>query len=547
MRPAASKLSKYFIPAILTAILIVFGVSTRGFQVAAIICLFILLILIRFLFKDPTRSIRNISVQSMVMAAVTFLVQALVLATGGFYSQFIVTIHLVTLGVGFFEGMTSSTAFLSGTVIALILHLRFDDTIVYIFQDDPWTVVLYILSFIAMLPVIYQLIDQYQLKNKIVGFLSNQIQVNTKRESSILHGLQEMVVVLNPKLQILSVNQPVRTLLNKENKDMLFRSVFEVLPIQDMRGDVLNEESLGIERIKRDKAARIMTGFVLKPLDSKHQAKVDMQVRPVVNPAGEIEQIVLVINESTGTATNPKQHPYSDEFSLLHSDRFENAITLMHKRGLPELDRELRLLKRSSDDLMLLYILEDQTIQEQATVHNMVTVGKNVIEILKPLAQTFGVEVTFAEEKLQRSAKDPILPKQLMVQSRDTPSDEYNAAIDERWMGEILERLLRLAILLSASDMKGQVRVRITADEANVHMILETTFKGRIEDEELYQMNYPSLKSHTMLQYGSGAEGLIIQLISEQITGGVTYSRNESGQFIITILIPKGPDQHQER
>ena len=541
MNPGLIELIAFTASAIVTLSFTILKIPSRNSQQFIVLLMVVLL----FLFKRVLSGQSQLNKDSKLMGVLLFIcslfVQLLVFSTGGFYSPFLIVIHLFTLGVGFLMSLQASMLFLISSLIILVAQLRLDGTIRTFFASDPWSVVLYFLSFIAIIPLSQLLVRKYHLKEKISEFLSQQIQLTEMREESILQGLNDLVFVVNPEMRILSVNESVRRLLEKGNAEIIFRPLFEVLKMDDQNGVSVSRESLSIDKIIVDKSARIVDGFFLYPKTNSRPIAIAIQVRPIINLNGQVEQIVCVINEAKKVASEKdKAQKQLTQAKLNYEEKLGQFRQALQEKGFPELNQQLEVIHKTEEDLLTAIQLGQSSISENQTLTNLVGVCRKVIVKESDFSQSLGVHLNalLPESSLQPNAPDVITPKGNTIPFTAKADPGLAIPLDAEWFSLLLEKLIDIAILLSSDSLDRTVNVQLLPGEATITLTVTSSYRALIESEkqDLFRMYYGSLSKITNLKYGSGLEGFLAKAIATQINIPITVAEDQARSVVSFIM-----------
>src|SRR5471032_865197 len=101
-----------FLASAITLTFIFLHVSTRNEQIIIAFLLLILFVNVSHLITVTANKIRNRLSQFFTLFLSSFMVQLLVISSGGFYSPFLFLFHLFTLGSSLLIGNTTSLSFL---------------------------------------------------------------------------------------------------------------------------------------------------------------------------------------------------------------------------------------------------------------------------------------------------------------------------------------------------------------------------------------------------------------------------------------------------
>ena len=173
----------------------------------------------------------------------SFIVQMLVASTGGLSSPFFILFHLTAFGIDLLISSTTSLLFLASSALVLVGSMFLDGSTQSLWLQDPAATILYIISFLSVVPLVLLLTRNYNLKDTIVTLLTNQVKV----DENILAELNELVFITDRNGNILAVNDAVEETLLKAGEELLHRPLFSVLFLRDKDGTVINQENLKLD------------------------------------------------------------------------------------------------------------------------------------------------------------------------------------------------------------------------------------------------------------------------------------------------------------
>ena len=161
----------FFLASLTSLVLIYLKVPTGIFQKAIVVVLIILLLFSkRFISTRP--SIYHGLFKTFLVGLSALLVQLLVISSGAFYSPFLILLHLYTLGSSFLLRIGSALSFLVLSLIVLLSATVLNQTLLSLFKDDPGSTILYLVSFIVIIPLAQFLMSTYHLKDTISKILT---------------------------------------------------------------------------------------------------------------------------------------------------------------------------------------------------------------------------------------------------------------------------------------------------------------------------------------------------------------------------------------
>ena len=446
----------------------------------------------------------------------SLLVQLLVVSSGGFYSPFLILIHLYTLGVSFLLKIGSAISFLVFSVLVLIASTFLNQTFLSLFKQDPGSVILYLVSFIVIIPLAQFLMTTYHLKDTISKLLAEHIEIGEKREQSILRSLSELVLVTDINLKILSRNEAVeKTLI--EPGTIIGSNLLSLLHLKNENGDQATLESLSINKVLENRATHVVEGFYLETRLSK-SLKVSIQIRPVTNPAGEINQIAFIITDAR--ATSRQTHSELEKARQRHSSILQNLMQAIKNAKLPIIETQSILLAKAEEDILLAQELEDHPFKKIISYQDLAELFQQVIVKKQAFAKSLQVALQlFLPKDEVREAAYLSLKKSNLASQVLYPTD-FSVPTDPEWLKIMLEKLIDIEILLVTGQQNSSISLYLTKLESKTieaSIICSPVLINTTESQELFKQYYGSLASKTNLRFGSGLEGSIAKTLSTEL------------------------------
>lgn len=534
----------FLISSALTLGLTFYQVPNRTLQQIVVMLLVVLLVFLSRIPSQRLKPSRMNGFRLLLLFLSSFFVQLLVISSGGFYSPFLIVIHLYALGTSFLLNMEASLSFLILSLITLAANIYLNTNMRTQFYDDPWSVALFMISFIVIIPLSQILTRSYHLKDALSKMLSEYIKIEEMRQESILLGLTELIVVTDSNLKILSINNAVERALKIAAPQVVRKDLLDVLPLKDSEDKPATAKMLSIDQIMRDKAARIVGGLWLQPQASKTALQVDIQIRPVINTQGQITQIAFVIKEATRTHFSHSKHGSTEQASAKRKailNHLHQAISSGHQKEATAL---LELVAHIDDDILLYTELMDYPVKNQVIYQDITQLLKKVVEEKQLFAQSLGTKLEFVLPSEEVSEQALMGLQGTSLPSEVLPISFFSAPVSQKWFELMIEKIVELSVLLTASTVQKQVTVTMRRNSDNTFDIyIGATIQPYPLDlnKELFLEDYGGLGTTSGLRLGSGFEGVIIATISKQIGVQVgTIRRQHPPAIYFTVHMEKG-------
>lgn len=508
----------FFSTGLLSLFLNYFRLSiTTTNQVIALFLIVLLMFVSRFFtfyLKGNKSSITNL----ILLFVSSLLIQFLVISTGGFFSPFLILIHLFTLGSSFLLGLASSVSFLIFSLLMLLLHTWIDQTMLVLFMEDPWSVILYIISFIVIIPLVQLLARTYNLKDRISKLLSERIQLGKIREESIMSGLSELVFVTDRNLRIVSANEAVERTQGLPPEKIIGQYLLDVVPLVDEQGHLVSSSSFFIPKVINEKATSIIRNFNMYVKNLQRPVKVNIQLRPVVDLKGDVTQIAFIITDIKKEGSH-ELHSYLEQARVRHKTLTEELKKILV--SAPAVIQQVEMYGKAEDDLLAALEIEDHPIKKSLALYDIAQLAQQVVSAKRGFATTMGVDMQFA-----------------LISNR-SPSI-FMAFVDIKWLDLLLRKLLDIAILLAYGQAKPWVGFSLREEDRKVIVEMRTKTPPLLPQEykQLFTQYYGNLGAKTNLNLGSGLEGFIAKTIATELQIPLSVKFQED-YALFALTVPK--------
>lgn len=470
-------------------------------------------------------------------------IQALLIATGGFFSAFIIILHLYTLGMSFLFNVRSAMVFLLLSLGVLISTVVFDTQMQGLFKSDPWSFILHGISFMIIIPLAHLVVSTYQMKDALSKMLTEHLATKEMQDESIFRGIGEFVFIIDKQLKVIFANEAVKKTLELEASEVIGEDIFSVLPLESQTGIPADIKTLSINQAIADKSVHKVKGFSIVP--KKNGAKrlpVLIQIRPIFESNDKLKQIVMVL---------------TPDFDVTSNDSVDAKMLITRRTLLKaELERELvnnndiksmqhfMLLMAQIEDLLLYQDLEihGNNITEHKALLSGVDLLKSTTNNLSKLLSSFDLRVDIEEtqEELVKFATVTGLTGFSLYSYR---KQNFLISIEQYYAGLMFERIIRLFSMLNLPTEEKKIIIRAGYNDSDLPTILiaaKILPNISVSTDQLLLQNYGSLNKDPNLSVGSGLEGLLSKKIAELLNVKFTLQYSQKSGYLQAIInLPK--------
>lgn len=522
---------------------------TKNSQQAIAVLLIVILVLIGRYPKLAPNSFLQKGLRILLIAISSLIVQLLVFSTGGFFSPFLILLHLYSLGTSLILNVSSSLNFLILSMVILILDIRLNPNSLALFRDDPWSVILYLTSFVVIIPLAQVLFKTYHLKDKLAKKLGDYLQIAETREESILKGLNELVIVTDINLKIISINLMVEKIVGAASSEVIGKDFLGSFNIRDKNNKGATIKDLSVGELLSDKQTRIIKDMFLITKKRPKPIRVNIQIRPIVDTKGLISQIVFVITDTT------------EEQLTLHAD-LEPALQKLNsqKQDLKKqlisndpklINSKIELFSKSEEDLLVAQELEDHPIAKENTLSDIAAICKKAVLERMEFSKSLGVNLMFNLSELDYPEASYLHLLETTPEVLSDTISSYTKPVNVKWFRVLIMKLIDIAILMSSSAQNSSVLLSLSRKDPGIVQIEITGFQTPPIDNQTFQdifiQYYGRLDKITNLHLGSGLEGFIVKNIVDQLDIPLEAKAEKSpNQIKFKISFGQGPQNETQ-
>lgn len=365
--------------------------------------------------------------------------------------------------------------------------------------------------------------------------LAEYAQIGKKREESILSGVNELVIVTDMSMKLLYINSTAEKTLGLSGNLVFRKNLLDLIDLKDAQGKPASIQSLSVDKALIDKAARVIEGFSIY---TKRKLKVLIQIRPITDLNGKVTQIVFVFTDSSGGPEN-SSHLNLEQAKNKYRAVFDDLQKSLTLTGSKELVSKVELTHKFEEDLLVAYEIEDHSIKEKVSFHDVALLCKQIVVTKQNFAKSLQVPLEFGLPKNEPSEASLIS----LAESTTTPNlpiSDYMVPADTKWLSILIQKIIDICLLLSIGESEPKVKVDLYR-EGNSAVIIDINARtNQIHDldrDRLFQENFGELGTTTYLRFGSGLEGFIIKSIKEQlnIPIEIKVANGKTASFIISL------------
>lgn len=491
-------------------------------KLTALLVLLILVLVVIFnhiLYKKKFRLI--------LLFLITLTTQMLVVATGGFYSPYLVLFYFFALGISLFFAVNASLFFLVSSFAVLIGDVLLDKTGQNLWENDPGALILYSVSFLSIIPIAQLLASKYKLKDNFLKLMKKQIAL----QESIISEVKEMIFIIDNENNILAVNDRVEHMLGRTRESLIGQPVSTILFLRDSTGKLLSNSDLGLDDIRELKKTKKINDLLFIPPGAGSARRVKAILKPVLDFKGELEQISIILHEnhlSTETYKN------IEEADARLGARIGDLKIKFAKNDIESLN-QLILIERLKNDILLMHSIEDHIAHEKKILIDTAVLCRAAVNSEQDFARACGVSLKFSLPDFKKDEYAKMVTSLIDIKPEDFTGPFFTIRCEVRYLNIAIKKLIELALLMSNPAERSEVLVQVERSQEK-KLVIGITCKAPEyvirNHKEIFELYYGSLIHEARLSQGSGLEGHLANRILKELSIPLSVSAEPASQSL---------------
>lgn len=518
------------------AVLFSFGLSPIAILRALVLPMVLFLIILYRVSPTSWRVYITQHGRWFILFLVTVIVQLLVVSTGGIQSPFLILIHLFMVGISFAFGFVISGLFLIFSIIVIIGNIILNPALTSFIQEKPHVIILHTASVIPIMAVAYIISQLYHIKDSLSKHLGTQL----KADEAILSKVDELIIITDPQLNILSVNDAVERALQKSRSELINKPLFQILLIKNTENKLINNEFFFPDgKTFNTQNAYLENCTIVNTLQNSKGLTIQVQ------PIEDIEARTLQISFILSYAKHEESKVIDVDGGIERSRTKYTAIisdvkNKLHKSELLDTSNQLVLAERIEKDVFMVQELLNHRESNQYSRVDIAQLCKQCVQAEEEFSRIFQIPVTFTLAKFGWKDIEPLTVKNYAIAPEELTGPFFTIACDVNRVGFLIKKILDLIVMLSSTQLKGQVNLSIEQNEKEVIVRVFSNCPPSLENEydNLFVPYYNYLSTRTNLQVGSGLEGYLIKNLTKSlnIPFKLTYypTKSTNIEFMLT-------------
>lgn len=524
MLSLAIQLLSIFASSLLTALLIFLKIPTVVYQ-QLIASLVILIIILSNRFLNPKYSSFEYRIlKNILLFLSSFLILLIVISSGDLYSPFIILIHIFVIFTSFLLNSIVAFTFLGLFLLISAFDIYWNPIISNLFRQDPGSAALYLISFVVIMPVAQLMTSQYRLKDRLFAILSSKVKLS----ESILANLNELVVVVDKDLAIISANKALEEATQLSNHQIIGKNLFSILDIRDLQGNLATREAFLIDYVLTDKGTRIFNDFLLYPKNKSFPIPINITVKSFIEPTDKNILISIIIREGHSMSKNNLS-----KISDLVQSKFTSLINQLRKDiHSPNIAKaEVELALKIEEELVLMKEIEYKPFKINLGLVDIANLCQEVVSQKQKLAQSLGVKLTFTlpPDEISELSLLNLRQSQLPQEIVNSAVSSFSEVTDSYWFKQMILRLIDISILLSLSTPNHATDLMAYRVTNRIVILIKSSYQisQGFDQAEIFKEGYGKL-ANSNLKLGSGIEGVIASIIAKYLNTQIELSKEDN-------------------
>ncbi len=469
----------------------------------------------------------------------------LILSSGGIQSMFMSLLYLMIISLAFLVGLRSAFYFTGLSIILLMLMGFLAKGLNFFTQYNINVLILYVSSFIVIIPVVLLINNQYKIKERLLDLITQELNLHKKRQLDLLMGLNEFVVLTDTKLTIIASNEViVRRIVPYVYSDLVGKSFFKVFFLKNDLDILVNEQNEGVNQLFKEKKSVSLDPLYLHTPNSAEPYKISLTMTPLLDLDNNIEQIEFVlgfnqIEEKIQLIRNTVDfQPQRMTIAAL----LQQIKTTSVRSSSTDIVFYTEVLERQIADVSLAFDIEGGGISIYPVLLDVTSIVRNVIAKEKTYADLFKVKILYSIEHLPKLQHNIHLSTGLKVSAEDLTGPYFTSLLDTKLLAILVTKILDGLVYLSYGVRNNEINMIIDRDEQNIY--LNFGVKVLIKNEQVNAFFDGNInKSKSPSSYDSGLEGYIIKHLVKLLN--IRYIIDTSAHHQVQLIIPRHQSENE--
>lgn len=515
MNPAALISTLVFATAGISTLFIINSeISLQGLLQVMSIVILVIVFLTRFVFSRIAT--KNRTVAYLIEAfAISIFLYVLVFSTGSLASPFLILTHLYAIGVAFLISPQITTSFVFVTVVFLILSLRSDESAALLLEENRFSIILYFLAYVAILPFTNFLARLYRQKEAWVQELSQMLATSKKQEESLLKNIEDAVLVVSRDLEVSYANKGAQEKTGYSEKDLVGKKFLELFNFKDNSGNNISGENLPLAAVITTKNEAQLEGIQISDKSGAFR-RANLKILPVIDHTGVVLGVMIIIKD------------FSDK-DLTLSSYFEKVA-----EEIPKIDPQK--LKNIAQDLLLMLKLESEAQEGLSSFINVATIVENEMFALEPMANTKKVRITCESPALETTR-----PRGTVISPQKKCSfPNVFILASEDLLQKAMNKLIQIAVMTAENGTEMRVDITTATDVVKIEVLVSNSKVTQVVLDLLHVKFFNKSSNMDEFKDTTGLEIAIAETIFEKHGGDLKIEKTGKGvQFTATLIRPE--------
>ncbi|MBA3724110.1 MAG: PAS domain-containing protein [Candidatus Levybacteria bacterium] len=426
------------------------------------------------------------------------------------------------IAISLFFSFIIALVFLSASIVVLLSHMYFNQTVPSFIANDPGLIVLHFASLVTIIPLAYVLSHQYHLKDAILSMLHLAI----KTDEAIFDNIRELIIITDTDYTILSVNDAVEKTLQQPRLQIIKKPLFESIFLKDSAGNLVTKEKIESISLGEDTQNELFT-LMRTPISEN---RFTLQIQPIKDLHGKINRISFIfspINDTSATATTTLVT--IQKAQVKYEALLEDIKNKISKKSSEDLTVEIVSLEKIEKDIAAFQQLQDSNFRLSLGKIDLAQLSKEVTFLEKDFATLLGVSLNFKIQNFGENDIRPLTVENFHGSIENFTGPFFKARCDMRLLSVLTKKLIDLMLYIASSQQSPVVSVSIEPKNKKVltiKVVGTCPLLQKHEFSKLYEPYYGDLATKMNLQQGSGLDGILIKMISEKINAPISIAYN---------------------
>ncbi len=441
------------------------------------------------------------------------------------------------IGLSFIFSFSVALIFSLITFLLIFFDISFHQNVFHFIVGNPRITILQLVALLTSMPIAYIVSYKYHVKDWFFTMLETKVAT----DEAILASLNELIIVTDLKLHIISVNDTVERAMLKSRSELLYKPVFDEFLFKDKKGRFVTKETFFSEGNTSLQPKIINDVFTLFGSVTSDR-EVTIRVQKTKELESNMNQISFIISFTKRPIT-ASMTTVLKKARMKYEAMNENLKKRLKEEKLYDIRTQIILLEKIESDIYNVNTAKEQLKTVHISKIDVTKLCKHAVILEHDFAHSFHVAIDF--ELCNFGVKDiaPLVTKGFSIKPEDWTGPFFTVACDMERVEIVIKKLLDMAVFLASTQKNPKILLQVERERKDtivIKVVGDCPVINNTDIAEIFKPYYGALYEKSNLHLGSGLEGYLVKTICDilAIPINVNVAQNNLTLPKITFSLP---------